>query len=315
MKLTEMMVLFVDSRKQGTGGAKKKCSDKTLEVYKRNIKGFVDFLAVGMDTSVLDYSDLKRPHLAKFLNHVDSLQKDGKWSKSTYLQMVRSLKTFFRWVDMDEDCQSAAHHGLQKYLPALETPPRRTEIPSTKDLKVFKNGFNTSNRWGHRDYVATCLKLDTGIRLGEICNLRVDHVLLAELVIIVTGKTGPRPVPITEAMGLLLKGWMKRRTQCKSAETSPFVFVSKYRDRMTVNGFGQRYRKHRAKLGLGKITAHVLRHSFCTNYLQKGGDMERLRLITGHSNYEMLRSYLHLAKIGGKSAHAETEKVSLLKDL
>lgn len=316
MMITEMVALFLDSRKNGHTGAKKQASSKTLDIYKRNLNLFTGFLAAEIpDGGVLQYEGVRRSHVVLFTNWLDTKQTSGKWSKSTAMQMIRTLRTFFRWVEVDEDCQAEKLKGFHKYLPVMGKIPRREAPPPIKDLRMFKNNFNTNNRWGYRDYVSTCLMLDTGIRLGEVCNLRVDHTLLEQGLIIVDGKTGPRPVPFTAEMGRLLSGWLKKRAGCKSAKDSPFVFVSKYDQKMSVNGFGQRFRKHRKKFNIPKVSAHYLRHSFCTNYLQKGGDMERLRMITGHSNYEMLRQYLHLAQIGGKAAKDELEKVSLLKDM
>lgn len=311
MLLDDVIKAFVDTRKRGVNGAKTKASDSTLEIYRRNLKTFSAYMQTA---SLAKYESVRKTDLIQFLDWVDTKEREGKWSKSTGMQMVRCLRTFFRWVDFDEECRDEGLKGLQKYLPVLGKNPRRTNIPDIKDIKTLKNAFNTENRWGYRDYIITCLILDTGLRLGEVCNLRVDHMRLEEKTLIVTGKEGPRPVGITEDMALLFRGWMKRRKLCKTAENSPYVFVSKYDPQVSVNGFGQRLRKLKKKHNLAvNISAHPLRHSFCTNYLRSGGDMERLRIMTGHTGYEMLKNYLHLAKVGSKESQKELERVSLLK--
>lgn len=315
MQLDEVISLFLDSRKRGTTGAKKKCSKKTIRVYEDCLHHFRDFLLTETQTSVTRYEGIRRAHIGAFCDWLDQRESSGRWSKSSVLQILRTLRTFFRWVDQDEDCQLAEHKGWQKYLPAIEQCPRREDVPQLKDLKSFKNTFNTDRKWDYRDYVITCLMLDTGIRCGEVCNLRLDHLLLDEKMIIVDGKTGPRPVAVTGDMVRLLKGWIKKRVSCTKSEGSPYVFVSKRSEKMDVSAVSNRFRKHRKKYNLPRITPHSLRHSFCTNYLRKGGDIAKLKMMTGHTTYAMLEGYLHLAKLGSKEFQQDLEKVSLLKEV
>jgi integrase/recombinase XerD len=313
VKLSYLSQLFLDSRKRGTGGAKRKCSKATLEIYDRNIKIFSQYLLEYHQ--VVDYTEIKRLHTMQFLDWLDEREKKGEWKRATTLQTLRTLKTLFLFVEKDEDCQSEGLKSYAKWLPSIEKAPRRTDIPQMKDLKAFKNSFNTKNRWQFRDYVVTCLLLDTGVRIGEVCNLQIEHVLLDDHLMIVTGKTGTRPIPLTDQMVRLLRAWLKRRSSCVTAQESPYVFISKYRPRMDKDAFGNRFRKHCSQHKLPRITAHSMRHSFCTHFLKQGGDMEKLRSITGHSTYEMLKDYLHLAKVGGSAVREELERVSMLKDI
>lgn len=312
MTISESIKLFLDSRKRGTSGAKKKSSESTIEIYDRNLEAFETFL-MNDCAGVLKYQDMKRLHVVQFLDWLDHQEKTNVWSKATCIQMLRCLRTYFRWVDVDEDCQEDGLKGFSKYLPVIGKCPRRTDIPQTTDLSKFRDSFDTKNRWGFRDYVATSLMLDNGIRVGEVCNLQLTHMRLDEQILFVDGKTGIRAVPISKEMAKLFKGWLRRRDDCKTAVDSPYVFVSKYGPRLSENGLGQRFRKLTKKYGLPRVTAHSMRHAMATNYLTKGGDMEKLRLMIGHSSYAMLQEYLHLSKIGGKSMQEELEKVSLLK--
>jgi integrase/recombinase XerC len=313
MKLEEMCKLFLDSRKRGVSGARKKCRPKTIKIYRDNLDLFFNFLTA--ELGIADYKDIRKVSLVQFLDLMDTKVESGQWSKATMQQILRSLKAFFRWVDMDEDCTDLGLKGLQKYLPSIGQNVQRTDIPQNKDLKDFRNGFDTHSLLGFRDYVACSLMLDTGIRAGEACNLLLEHLLLEDRLIVVTGKTDTRVVSLTKEMVRLLNGWLKRRRTLKQGKTSPYVFVSRTSPSMTVPAVCQVFRKHRLKLGLPRITAHIMRHSFATNYLRKGGNMEKLRLMTGHKDYAMLKNYLHLAHIGSPDLKEELEKVSLLKEI
>ena len=313
--LNEMLALFLSSRKRGVDGAKKKCKPNSVAIYTSNLKIFFDFLQCEVgDGGIVKYASIRRIHLTQFLDWMDAKQAAGTWSRSTILQILRSLRAFFRWVEKDEDCQAQELKSLHRYLPSIERTPRRMDIPESGDLRKFKNAFDTEDKWGYRDFVAVSLMMTNGIRIGELCNLKVDGVHADDKTLIVSGKTGTRLVPITEEMVKLLKGWMKRRTLCKYAADSEYVFVSKKSPRMGPAAFAQRFIIHRRKHGMARISAHTFRHAFCTNYLAKGGNINRLKDISGHSSFAMLLDYLHESKLGTKATQDELEKVNMLKE-
>lgn len=311
MTIEDLTKLFLDSRRRGMTGARKKCSDKTITIYAANMKLFQNFIQGLLGSQ--SYAPVKRLDLIAFTDWIDSKVKAGDWSVATSLQVLRTLRVFFRWIDRDEECNEEGLKGLQRYLPSIEKNPRRTDIPQIDVLTKFKDSCNQEDFWEFRDFVVVCLLMDTGIRLGEVCNLRIDHVRMDDRVMIVEGKTGPRPVPFTQSMARLLRGWLRRRDTRSTAKGSPYVFISKREPKTTVSALGHSFNKRCAAMKLPRITAHTFRHAFCTHYLRQGGDLEKLRMMTGHTTYDMLREYLHLAKVGGKSVQEELERVSLLK--
>jgi site-specific recombinase XerD len=312
MTLDVMVKMFLDTRKRGVAGARRKCTAKTVKIYRDNLELFVNF--VETECGVTAYEDVKRIHMNAFYDWMDEKVKSKRWSRSTVLQVLRSLRALFHWVDKDEDCRDENLRGIHRWLPTIEKTPRRTDMPEITDVRKFTNYFDTGNRWHYRDYVITCLMLTNGVRAGEVCNLTIDGMKLDELTLIVSGKTGTRLVPITKDMARMLKGWMKRREGTTHAD-SPYVFVSKRGPKMEVGALGMNFRRHTAKYNLPRMSPHTFRHLFCTHYLKNGGDIEKLRNITGHTSYAMLMDYLHLAKVGGQAAKDELEKVNLLKDL
>jgi site-specific recombinase XerD len=55
------------------------------------------------------------------------------------------------------------------------------------------------------------------------------------------------------------------------------------------------FRRLMAKTGF-RVHAHKLRHTFATEYLRNGGEIERLRRILGHTTYVTVMRYVHLDK-------------------
>lgn len=312
MKLDYMYRLFTDSRKRGTDGARKRCGDETVSIYERNLKVFHEYMT---GVGIVDYENMKRSHVLGLMDWIRAKEQEKVWARATALQFWRCLRSFFKWVERDEDCQGEGLKSMQRFLPTIEKSPRKDYIPATVDLRKFKSAFQTRTPYGFRDYVVFCTLIETGIRNGEVCNLKVEDLLLEQRLMIVDGKRGRRPVPLTDAVVKLMRAWLKIRATTVNGKDSPYLFIAKYDPKMTVNGVGQVFRKLRAKHDLGPISPHTLRHSFATYYLQNGGSMERLRNITGHASYDILKDYLHLAQVGGTGALEELERVSVLKQL
>lgn len=314
MNLRELIQLFMETRKSGLGGVRK-CSPATLRIYKDNLRYFEEFMTTQGEGGVTRFEAIRRLHLSAFFDHLTSRVEAGEWAEPTKLQILRTLKTFFIWVDQDDECQELGLKSLRKYLPKIKKNPRRVDIPEIDVLKKFKAVFNTNDKWEYRDYIVTSLLADTGLRISEVCNLTVDMMMLNDKILVVKGKTGTRPVAISNDMVRMLRSWMRRRDFCPKSRNSEYVFISKRAEKMTQNGFGQSFRKHCIKHGLPRVTAHTFRHAFCTNYLRNGGDIYKLQMMTGHTTLEQLKDYVHAARLGSKAMQDELEKVSLLKSL
>lgn len=316
MMIEEMNRLFLASRKRGTDGARRKCSDKTIKAYRRNLDIFAGWLQTdSKEGGITDYSSIRKLHVLDFVDWMEAKVAAKEWARATALQALRSLKAFFNWVDRDEDCQAESLKGLQRYIPVIEKNPTRKFIPSSEQMRKFKNSFDTDNLWGYRNYIVTCLILTNGLRISEVCNIKMDQVKLDDKTLIADGKTGPRLVPITTEMVRLIRGWLRRRQEGLYAKESPYLFISKRGPQMDDQGFGKAFRKHVAKHGLSKVSAHTIRHFFATNYLKSGGDVIRLKNITGHTTTKMLEDYVHMAELGGDDAKEKLELHSPLKNL
>jgi integrase/recombinase XerD len=313
MLIEEVVGLFIHSRKRGTTGARKKARPKTIEYYEETIAEFTGYLSEKGKTS---YAQIKKTDILEFLDWMDTQTRpDGQlWSESTKLKILRALRALFRFVDRDDECVAEGLKPWTKALPVIKATPSRKYIPETGDIRKFKAAFNTSSRAGYRDYVAFCLSLDSGARAGELSNLRVDQLKLADKMALMPeeGKTGQRLVPLSVDMVKMLRGWLNMRGKFAKCD---YVFVSRSGNKLLSTAMTQAFMKLRRKHGLAHITPHTLRHIFCTHYLKNGGEIGKMMMITGHSSYDVAKGYLHLSKIGGKEMQAELEHASPLKNL
>lgn len=313
MLLEEVVQLFLHSRKRGTTGARKQARPQTLVYYEKTLDYFLAFMH---ERGIVAYEKISKIDMLEFFDWMDKKKRaDGEpWSKSTKLKILRSLRAFFRFVERDEDCTTAGLRTWGKSLPVIEQTPSRKFIPATDQLKKFKAAFDTTTKEGYRDFVAFCMMLDTGARRGELAFLQVDQLKLTDKVALMPeeGKTSHRLVPLSTDLIRILRGWLKFRQEYAKCD---YVFVNRSGKQLTPGGFSQAFAKLRRKFGLAEITPHTLRHAFCTYYLKNGGNLAKLKMISGHSSYDVLNGYLHLAQVQGSEMQAELERVSPLRHL
>ena len=144
--------------------------------------------------------------------------------------------------------------------------------------------------------MAVQILLGTGIRLGELCALTVEDVEDDGDVTFLKIQRGKgakfRRTPMSDRLRREVHRYLNRwRPDAKSKSLLLMSNGQPVRE-ITVS---ELFRRLRAKTGLA-VRAHKLRHTFASEYLRNGGDIERLRRILGHTTYVMVMRYVHLDK-------------------
>lgn len=295
MSWDEAEAAFIRSRKLGIYGASKAVKPRTVQEYRWDLKQFFDFQRSIGNTH---YNQLTEKAVLDYVAH---LQSNG-WSPATQRKYLISLKAFFRWAERDPECKEANMQSFTRFMPRISKEIRRTFVPSKEQMQAFLAGFDKTLIWGLRDYTACAFMLDTGARIGEVCNLEPDDFRWQLGLVNLEGKTGERLVPFNfETTGRLIKNWMRERTRFAHPECKR-VFVTRFGGDCTPDTFRQAFEDNLKRTGLDKvlgdetISAHTLRHYFCTMYLVNGGTLHNLQRITGHKTLETLMIYVNLAR-------------------
>jgi site-specific recombinase XerD len=144
--------------------------------------------------------------------------------------------------------------------------------------------------------IAVEILLGTGMRVGELCALVLEDVEDdgdATFLKIKRGKGGKfRRVPVSRQLRRELVRYVNRqRPEC---ESDRLLVLSDGRP-VSVGCVSHLFGRLHHRLGF-KVYAHKFRHTFATEYLRRGGEIERLRRILGHTTYVMVMRYVHLDK-------------------
>ena len=126
------------------------------------------------------------------------------------------------------------------------------------------------------------LAIETGMRRGELLNLRWEHINLpAALAHIPETKTGrPRTIPLTTNASRVL-------TELLPSARGP-VFM------MTGNAVRLAWNRATARAGIAGLRFHDLRHEAISSFFELGLSLPEVAVISGHRDPRMLMRYTHL---------------------
>jgi len=225
---------------------------------------------------------ITRAHLQQFVVH---LRERGVRPVSCNC-WVRALNAFCRWLH---------EQGHATELVRLRPQKLEKRLVPTHDERALRVilSFRPKTFVHWRVHAIACIILDTGCRIDELLTAPVAAFDFDNLLLTVTGKgRKQRKVPFSiELRKLLFRfGQVKERAGVKSELMFPARDGGKWEHRNARRSYYCLLKT----LGLPQSGFHLLRHTFATEYLRKGGDVVRLSIILGHSEISTTMKYLHL---------------------
>jgi integrase/recombinase XerD len=250
----------------------------TLRAAATILQGFLTFLKKQEKTDLLAIvpNDLEA--------FVECLQDRGLKPLSVE-NNLRQVKTFLRYLVQG------------KVIPS-EVLSRRISIKVPKPLPRAMGPGDVNRLLAVvqevRDRAMILVLLRTGVRIGELLNLRVSDVYLPErkihLVVGEKNRTG-RVVYLSVEACRALQEWMRKREEGKL-----LLFYGQGRNSLSYTAARAMFQRYLKKAGISEkgYSLHGLRHTCATELLNAGMRIECLQQVLGHSNLEQTRRYARL---------------------
>ena len=137
-----------------------------------------------------------------------------------------------------------------------------------------------------------------GIRVSELCNIKLSDIDFNEYTIKIFGKgSKERIVPINESSMEALKIYINDyRPFLLKTKVSDYVFINNFGNVISRVGFFKILKKLCKDAGIEKdVSPHTLRHSFATHLLNNGANLRVIQHLLGHSNITTTQIYSHLS--------------------
>ncbi|MBQ8225863.1 MAG: site-specific tyrosine recombinase XerD [Bacteroidaceae bacterium] len=222
-----------------------------------------------------------------------SLHDVGISARST-ARILSGLRSFYRFLRLD---------GYIQYDPTelLETPKIGKHLPevlSVNEIDRIQDAIDLSQPEGHRDRAIVEVLYSCGLRVSELCSLRISDLALDDGYIRVQGKgSKQRLVPIGSRARKELDLWFIDRNALPiPPEEQDYVFVSirrkRHLSRITVFHWIKVYAE---RAGISKpISPHTFRHSFATHLLEGGANLRAIQAMLGHESITTTEIYTHI---------------------
>lgn len=259
-------------------------SDNTIEAYMRDLDKFLSFLEdEHIDPHSVDLDTFHR-FSAAIIDigiHPTSL--------SRILAGVHSFYTFMVLTgELDSDP-----------MELLEFPKKPQHLPdvlSVAEVDAIESEIDLSLPEGQRNKAIIEVLFSCGLRVSELCTLKLSDLYLDEGFIRVNGKgSKQRLVPISDkAVKELRLYFIDRNTINIKPGYEDFVFISKRKKNISRIMVFHFLKELVEKAGIHKtVSPHTLRHSFATSLLEGGANLRAIQAMLGHESIGTTEIYLH----------------------
>jgi site-specific recombinase XerD len=261
-------------------------SDATRRLYRDNFDAFWGWaLDVGLDPDPAAVST------ADVNAYTDKLVA-GALSPASVAIRWRNLRPFFAWWAKETD---SANPFTGADAPSVEDV-RDPDVINLDDIRALLATASGPSFEDRRDAAVIRVLFDTGARLGELVNLRVEDWDRRADTLTLSGKTGTRVVSVSASTGEALARYLRVRKAHRLASLDA-LWLSK-KGALKGSGVAQLLARRCEAAGLPRLNPHRFRHTFSHEFRVAGGSEGDLMYLAGWSSTTMAHRY-------GRSAAAE----------
>ncbi len=253
-------------------------SPSTILAYRADLEQLVDFLK---EKNKVLPSQVYAGDIEAFR---DSLLAQ-KYTPKSVSRKLNAVKTFFRWKVSEKHAErdvsrDVAHPKIEPSMPKFLSP---LEYRALRDIV----------RDDTRIAAIVELILQTGMRISEVANLKLDNVSKVEIKIEAYATQPERTIPLGKPAKEVFNEYLKIRPKADA----PHVFVSKNGKPLAVRNIRAAIDRYFHKAEIPGYSVNDLRTTFIVENLKGDVDLVMLSQVVGHKRLSTTERYLELAKV------------------
>lgn len=263
-------------------------SKNTLDAYRRDLNKLLQYYA----GNHIDFRSVTLEQLDQFAGE---LREDGIQARSV-ARILSGVRSFYHFLVLEREVEADPTELLESPRIGKHLP----EVLSVEEIDRILSVIDLGKPEGIRDRAIIEVLYGCGLRISELCNLRISQLYLEDGYLRVSGKGGKeRLVPIDGKAVERLREWLVTRMGHKvRASEEDYVFVSLTRGcRLSRISLFVYIKEYAQKAGIRKnISPHTFRHSFATHLLEGGANLRAIQMMLGHEDISTTEIYMHIDK-------------------
>jgi integrase/recombinase XerD len=274
-------------------------SERTQQAYASMLNGFI---AWAKEHQLSTWQQVELSHLTDFLRHEQQRPlrtnvpepPKGRLSPSSLYLQIAALRAFYRFCETEKllDQNPAENLSLPRRWKRLPKALTDAEIDQLITAPARGTPADLCN------HAVLELAYASGLRLSELCHIRLEQLHLEAGFVTVIGKGNKeRVVPVGRTAIEALERYLQAgRPKLVTTRSTAAVFLNLRGTAFASVTLWRRIKACVRQAGIERnVTPHMLRHSFATHLLDHGADLRVIQELLGHASIGTTEIYTHVA--------------------
>ncbi|WP_410515085.1 tyrosine-type recombinase/integrase [Paenibacillus sp. BR2-3] len=279
---------FIDDREY------KNLSPKTIAAYLLTLKEFQTFCG---EHEIVNVEDITQTFIKSYLMYCQKERGNNPTTRNSKLHTIKIFMNHLEEIEVIDSKQNPI-----KRLPYVKED---IQIEAFSDYHItqmlnYYRRINNRNRTfpAYRDYTIIITLLGTGVRLGELINMKWNDIDFKSGTITVYGKKREQSsIPLTDK---LVKELAEFQVFCRQHfnSLSEYVFTSDRKNgKLSTDAVKSIFKRLKEAMNFKdeiRLSAHTFRHTFAMKMLMNGCDIFTLQKMLRHSQLNITQRYLSI---------------------
>ena len=263
----------------------KSLSDNTVDAYLTDLDKLLAYLTL----ENINILDVRLENLEDFSAGLHDI---GIHPRSQ-ARILSGIRSFYRFLIMEDYLKADPTELLESPQTGFKLP----EVMTVEEIDLLIGSIDRSTKEGQSNRAILETLYSCGLRVSELCNLKLSELYFEEGFIKVEGKgSKQRLVPISPRAIKEIRLYFTDRNLMKiKPGFEDFVFISNFGKNISRIMVFHIIKELAERIGLKKkISPHTFRHSFATHLLEGGANLRAIQCMLGHESIGTTEIYTHI---------------------